>query len=303
MDAETFIKSRLASDALLHEQIANLACVFQRQNGLKADGKPGPITLARVGELLAYYEEAANAWAGASPSPELGDPPNLALGPAEWLFGIDIDHHQGIKEDVLDLDAVQFAFVGVTEGTSGRASVDPKFREHLTVLRGQARALGVYHFGRPSSARLFGPNFGQPLGEAQNFARQWEIAQSIAGPLLPPVLDMEDEKEQLSNAELIDWTLEWCEHCERLTGRTPIIYTYFSFIHTQLKEYVGDLTRDPLWLADYRGTPPQDAPHHIPSWPWLFWQFTGEGTVRGIRGQCDRNVFRGTRAQLESLLD
>ncbi|KKL05140.1 hypothetical protein LCGC14_2609050, partial [marine sediment metagenome] len=155
----------------------------------------------------------------------------------------------------------------------------------------------------PSSTRLFGSNFGQPLGEAQNFARQWEIAESTVGRLLPPVLDMEDEKEQLSNAELIDWTLKWCEHCERLTGRTPIIYTYFSFIHTQLKEYVGDLTRYPLWLADYRGAPPQSSPRNIPSWPWLFWQFTGKGSVRGIRGECDRNVFRGTRAQLESLLE
>ena len=301
MDAETFVKSRIASGGLTYGQIINLTGAFQAQNGLKADGKPGAITLSRVQELLAYYE-------GESPpppsSPELGELPSLTVDPAEWLFGIDIDHHQGIDEDALDLDAVQFAFVGVTEGTSGRASVDPKFREHLSALYAAGvSALGVYHFGRPSSTRLFGSNFGQPLGEAQNFARQWEIAENAVARLLPPVLDMEDEKEQLSNAELIDWTLEWCEHCERLTGRTPIIYTYFSFIHTQLKDYVGDLTRYPLWLADYKGAPPQSSPRDIPNWPWLFWQFTGSGTVGGIRGECDRNVFRGTRTQLESLLD
>ncbi|KKL74523.1 hypothetical protein LCGC14_2064070 [marine sediment metagenome] len=299
MDAETFVKTRLTSGELTHAQIAHLVRAFQLQNGLKADGKPGEITLGRIGDLLAYYGGEITHPTSLELEKLL---PDLALDPAEWLFGIDIDHHQRIDEDALDLDTVQFAFVGVTEGTSGRASVDPRFREHLTELRSAGVALGVYHFGRPSSTRLFGPDFGQPLGEAQNFARQWEIAESIAGRLLPPVLDMEDEKEQLSNAELIDWTLKWCEHCERLTGRTPIIYTYFSFIHTQLKEYVGDLTRYPLWLADYKGAPPQDAPRDIPNWPWLFWQFTGSGTVRGIKGQCDRNVFRGTRAQLESLL-
>lgn len=300
MNAETFVKSRIASGKLTHAQIADLARAFQLQNGLKADGKSGPITFDRVDELLAYYAHEV-----ADRRRESEGSPNLGLDPAEWLFGIDIDHHHRIDEDVhLDLDAsAVFAFVGVTEGTSGRASVDPKFREHLGELFvAGVDALGIYHFGRPSSTRLYGSSFGQPLGEAQNFARQWEIAEGIVGRLLPPVLDMEDEKEQLSNAELIDWTLEWCEHCERLTGRAPIIYTYFSFIHTQLKEYVGDLTRYPLWLADYKGAPPQESPRDIPSWPWLFWQFTGKGTVRGIRGECDRNVFRGTRAHLKSLL-
>ena len=300
VNAETFVKSRIASGALTHAQIINLVRAFQLQNGLKADGKPGPVTFDRVDELLAYYEGVFDPTSPGLQELQL----DLMADPAEWPFGIDIDHHQRIDGSALDLDAAQFAFVGVTEGTSGRASVDPKFREHLKELSvAGVSALGVYHFGRPSSTRLFGPNFGQPLGEAQNFARQWEIAESITSRLLPPVLDMEDEKEQLSNAELIDWTIEWCEHCERLTGRAPIIYTYFSFIHTQLKDYVGALTRYPLWLADYRGTPPQDAPRDIPNWPWLFWQFTGSGTVRGIRGECDRNVFRGTRAQLESLLE
>lgn len=300
VDADTFIKSRIASGKLTHAQIADLARVFQLQNGLKADGKPGSITFDRVDELLLYYEGDTH------PTPPELEKLRLSLmaPPAEWLFGIDIDHHQGIEAPSLDLEAAQFAFVGVTEGTSGRASVDPKFRNHLEDLaHAGVKALGVYHFGRPSSARLYGSNFGQPLGEAQNFAQQWEIAENTVARLLPPVLDMEDEKEQLSNAELIDWTIEWCEHCERLTGRAPIIYTYFSFIHTQLKDYVGDLTRYPLWLADYRGTPPQNAPRDIPNWPWLFWQFTGSGSVRGIKGDCDRNVFRGTRAQLESLLD
>jgi len=296
VNAETYIRNRLASGDLTHAQIVDLVRAFQHQNCLNVDGKPGAITLGRADELLAYYR-------GEAPSPpsELGDLPNLAMGPP-WPFGIDIDHHQRIDQGALDLESVRFAIVGVTEGTSGRASVDPKFRDHLTTLsNGGVEALGVYHFGRPSSTRLFGSTFGRPLGEAQNFARQWEIAEGIAGRLLPPVLDMEDEKEELSNAELIDWTSEWCEHCERLIGRRPIIYTYFSFIHTQLKGYVGGLTKYPLWLADYRGEPPQ-SPRDIPDWPWLFWQFTGKGSVGGIRGECDRNVFRGTRAQLEGLL-
>lgn len=298
MNAETFIRNRLASGELTHAQIADIVRAFQKQNALKPDGKPGSLSIGRAKGLLAYYRGALRDL----PS-ELGELPNVALDASAWSFGIDLDHHQSINEHALDVKNARFAFVGVSEGTSGRSSVDPKFREHLSaLLAGGVGALGVYHFARPSSTRLYGPMFGRPEGEAQNFARQWEIASKIVGSMLPPVLDMEDEKEQLSNAELIDWTLEWCEHCERLTGRDPIIYTYATYIHTQLKDYVGGLSKYRLWLADYRGAPPQ-SPREIAEWPWLFWQFTGSGSVSGIGGKCDRNVFRGTPAQLGSLLD
>jgi lysozyme len=293
VDAENYVRSRLASGELTYTQIARLARAFQLQNSLDADGKPGPDTLRRVCEVLDQADQQ-------SIPIEL---PNLALDPKEWLYGIDIDHHQEINEfDELDRDLVRFAYVGVSEGTSGRASEDTKFRRHLTeLLESGVRWLGVYHFARPSSARLHGPGFGQPLGEVENFARQWEAADKITGRLLPPVLDMEDEKEKLSSEELVRWTLEWCEHCERLIGRSPIIYTYFSFIHSQLKGYDGTLNKYPLWLADYRGAPPS-KPRDIPNWPWLIWQFTGTGKVPGIIGACDQNVFRGTSAQLGGLL-
>lgn len=291
MDAERYVKSRLASGALTHEQIVNLVRAFQTQNDLEVDGKPGPITLSRVDEVLLdrptpIVEET-----------EEEELPNLAIAPSDWIFGIDIDHHQRLQPDALDLDLVGFCYVGVSEGTSGRTSVDPKFPDHVRDLSGVGTPIGPYHFGRPSSTIRFGPQFGQPAGEAENFARQWDVAQKIAGRLLPPVLDMEDEKEFLTSRELIDWTLAWCERCTELIGREPIIYTYFSFIHTELKGYIDDLTRHRLWLADYR-----DTPREIPGWPWLIRQFTGSGTVRGVTPKCDRNVFRGTRAQLEGLL-
>ncbi|RPH62414.1 MAG: hypothetical protein EHM89_05590, partial [Acidobacteria bacterium] len=188
VDAENYIKSRIDSGALTYKQIVRLVSAFQRQNGLDADGKPGPITLDRANEVL---------------EPEIKTPvidlPNLTLDPKEWLYGIDIDHHQKIDAASLDNAPVQFAYVGVSEGTSGRASQDTKFREHLPeLLLAGVKSIGVYHFARPSSARLHGPGFGQPLGEAENFAKQWDVADKIVGRLLPPVLDMEDEKEQRS---------------------------------------------------------------------------------------------------------
>lgn len=293
-----FQETIASSGQAIYAHMVDLTRAFQLQNGLKVDGKPGPITLARVREVLASNIGEVST-VPPPPAPTDESLPNMALKPEEWLRGIDIDHYQTIVGP-LDASAVQFAYVGVSEGTGGRNSQDPKFRDHLAKLTSmRAGPIGIYHFARPSSARLHGPSFGQPLGEAENFVRQWEVAEKIAERLLPPVLDMEDEREQLNSDELIVWTLKWCEHCERLTGRRPIIYTYFNFIQAQLKGYLGALTNYPLWLADYR---PQSYPRDVAGWPWLFWQFTGTGTVRGINGPCDQNLFRGTQAQLEGLL-
>lgn len=300
MSAEDYIRHRLAAGDLSHAQIANLARAFQHQNGLLVDGKPGTVTLGRVDEVLTELSSG--------PPVDAGEPlslPNLALDPNEWLFGIDLDHHQRFLSvpDLLEDDpAVRFAYVGLTEGTSGRASIDPMYRSHIERLHGARVPLGVYHFGRPSSAKRFGAQFGQPKGEAENFARYYEVAHKlVGGKMLPPVLDMEDEREALTPRELIEWTASWCEECRRLTGRDPIIYTYFSFIHVELKGYGDELTRHQLWIADYREVPPT-ASREIPGWPWLIWQYTGAGNVRSISGHVDRNVFRGTQAQLEGLL-
>lgn len=300
MSAEDYIRHRLAAGDLTHSQVADLARAFQHQNGLLVDGKPGPVTLGCVDEILSELRNP--------PPVDAETPlglPNLEMNPRGWLFGIDLDHHQrflsmhGLLEDD---PRVSFAFVGLTEGTSGRASIDPMYRGHIERLHAARVPLGVYHFGRPSSAKRFGSRFGQPLGEAENFARYHEVAHRMSGgKLLPPVLDMEDERETLTPVELIDWTLKWCEECKRLTGRQPIIYTYFSFIHLELKGYSDDLTKHQLWVADYREVPP-NLPREIPEWPWLLWQYTGAGSVRSISGHVDQNVFRGTRAQLEGML-
>lgn len=294
MSAEDYVASKLASGALTRAQIVDLVRAFQLQNSLLVDGKPGPITLGCVEEVLASRRPSA---------PPASDLPNMALDPDEWIAGIDLDHHQRFKSPatlIADDSAVRFAFVGLTEGTSGRASIDPMYREHLMRLHAASVLLGVYHFGRPSSAKRFGLQFGQPRGEAENFARYYEVAHKLVGKMLPPVLDIEDDLETLTPGELIDWVAAWCEACLELTGRSPIIYTYFSYVHVELKGYGEELTKHPLWIADYRGVPPE-RPREIPNWPWLFWQYTGAGTVRSIEGHVDRNVFRGTRAQLDQL--
>ena len=49
-----------------------------------------------------------------------------------------------------------------------------------------------------------------------------------AGPDLPPVLDLEDSG-GLGPGDLVAWTQTWLNEVERLTGRTPMLYTGYYF--------------------------------------------------------------------------
>jgi hypothetical protein len=65
----------------------------------------------------------------------------------------------------------------------------------------------------------------------------------------------------------------------------PIINTYSAFAAAHLFPSTA-LASYPLWLANYRTTPP---PAPKPWASWLVWQHTSSATVPGIPGRCDRN--------------
>jgi hypothetical protein len=49
------------------------------------------------------------------------------------------------------------------------------------------------------------------------------------------------------------------------------------------------LTRFPLWLANYRNTPPDPSPWSA----WAFWQHTDRLSVPGVHGACDDSIAAG----------
>ena len=60
-----------------------------------------------------------------------------------------------------------------------------------------------------------------------------------------------------------------------------------------------------LWLAWWKGTGTTDppVPEDTPNWdPWQFWQYSATGSVAGISGNVDLDVFDGTIEELEQVL-
>jgi len=202
--------------------------------------------------------------------------------------GIDVAAHQhpgGMPIDWSKVrsDGQSFAFVKATEGGDW---VNPHYVQDIQAANAAGLKTGAYHYARPA---------GDAKTQAANFAAQIALAPDQT---LPPALDIE-VAEGKSAAQLEQWIEEFTSELKRLTGRTPMIYTYKYFWMGQMNnsQKFSDM---PLWLAAYQ----DQAPEAVGGWKELsFWQRSGSGKVAGISTDVDMNLFNGSKQQLQSFSD
>ena len=202
--------------------------------------------------------------------------------------GIDVAAHQHPGGTPIDwskvrTDGQSFAFVKATEGGDW---VNPHYVEDIQAANAAGLKTGAYHYARPA---------GDAKTQAANFAAQIALAPDQT---LPPALDIE-VAEGKSATQLEQWIEEFTSELKRLTGRTPMIYTYKYFWMGQMNnsQKFSDM---PLWLAAYQ----DQAPEAVGGWKELsFWQRSGSGKVAGISTDVDMNLFNGSKQQLQSFSD
>lgn len=191
--------------------------------------------------------------------------------------GIDVSYHQ----DRIDWRRVReaqirFAFIRVSDGLTVE---DPRFHANWAGAK-QARVLrGAYQYFRPEESAI---------AQADLL-----IAAVRRDPgELAPVIDVEATGGK-TPAQLAAAIRTWVERVRARLGVEPIVYTSPDF----WRDRVGgaDLSTQPLWLAHYTtGCPRVPAP-----WTgWTFWQYSERGTVAGIRGPVDLDVFAGSVDEL-----
>ena len=206
-----------------------------------------------------------------------------ATGPAIAApTGPDVSSWQHVDGRLINWFAVRgsgnaFAMLKATEGLS---YVNPYFVPDSLLMRAAGVARGTYHYARPN------------LPPEPQAALYSTVVLGQNGTLdLPPVLDIENSG-GLPPAALINWTHRYLDTVPSLTGRLPIIYTYPRFWRTAMANS-SQFTRYPLWIADYSGKAQPDIPG---GWPtWTFWQTTDSGTIPGIAGPTDVNVYSGAQ--------
>lgn len=194
--------------------------------------------------------------------------------------GIDVSKWQGaIAWDQVATSDVRFAFIRVNHGLE---DIDERFDANWAGAKANGILRGAYQYFLNDEDALV----------------QADLLLERMGPLgpddLPPVLDIEDEgsatPEELRAAI---WT--WIDRVEGALGKKPIIYTYRYFWETRVQTAEFEEAGYPLWFANIN----VDCPN-LPSLlsQWDFWQKSWEGSIPGINGDVDLDVFNGDEAEL-----
>ncbi len=194
--------------------------------------------------------------------------------------GFDVSEYQGKINwaEVDSIDAYQFEFVFI-RATAGKDKVDAKFQKNWLAAKNSNLLCGAYHYYRPNE---------NSIEQANNFIKTVKLRPGD----LPPVLDIEQLPETQSIDSLKMGLRRWLNRVENHYKVKPIIYSGERYYADFLKEEFAGYK---FWIANYNffvGSIDKD---------WLFWQFTEKGTVNGIKGNVDLNVFNGNAEALDAL--
>lgn len=200
--------------------------------------------------------------------------------------GIDVSHWQGnINWNSVAAAGKEFAFI---KATTGVGSTDSKFSANIAGAGNAGVYAGAYHFATPYTSGV-----NDAVAEANWF---YQVAGNTFGNgYLPPVLDLETQS-SLGQTTLSNWAKTFLDRVELLSGVRPILYTSSNYASNYLNANVIDTE---LWIANWGVGSPNTG-----TWDsYKFWQTTDSGSVPGISGNVDLDLFPGTSAQLQSLVN
>ena len=192
------------------------------------------------------------------------------------------------------IDWTQVAASGVTFAfikASQRDFSDFQFSFNWPRARTNHIVRGAYHFFDPGvSAQTQINIFLNTLGTLQ-------------ADDLPAVLDLEVAP-TAPVADTFQKILQWLQAVEASTHKTPIVYTFFSYLDSfrNANVDVSALARYPLWIACPTDVPSPCGSAPIPA-PWSnmkVWQNKWHSTVPGIHYEVDGDLFNGTLADLKA---
>jgi GH25 family lysozyme M1 (1,4-beta-N-acetylmuramidase) len=204
------------------------------------------------------------------------------------IDGPDVSSYQhpygaAIKWAAVAKTGKEFAIVKATESTS---YTNPWFKTDYWRIRQAGMVRGSYHFARPAY-----PIASTALAQARYYVHRLGTTARMSRTL-PPALDLEMTG-GLGRGALVTWAQTFLLNVRRLTGRTPMLYTYPSFWTSALGDPVA-LARYPLWMASYGSGVDSSA---------SLWQYTSSASVRGIRGSVDMSKLVATSQRWRALSD
>ena len=202
------------------------------------------------------------------------------------IHGIDVSKYQGaIDWPAAAKGGVRFAYLKATEGGDRK---DDRFQANWDGARAAGIPTGAYHFYY----------FCRPV---EDQIAWFKTHVPPAADALPPVLDMEWNPDSPTckkrpPADQIRRDMNvFLSEMEAFYGKKPIIYTTVDFHRDVLP---GQLGHHRFWLRSVASHPSKKYGDRR----WTFWQYTATGSVPGVSGKVDRNVFAGSEAQWQAFL-
>lgn len=197
----------------------------------------------------------------------------------ESVLGIDVSVFQGVIDWAAVKEAgVEFAIIrvgGRGYGTEGKLYADDNAQQNYEGARNAGVRVGAYFFSQAITAEEAREEAAYVLEKTAH----WEMD-------MPIVYDWEYISEDARTANLdartlTDCTRAFCETVEQ-AGREAMIYFNPEQPHKQF--YIEELSQYQFWLAMYADC--MVYPHRVD-----MWQYTNEGSVPGIEGNVDINLY------------
>lgn len=193
------------------------------------------------------------------------------------VMGIDISSHNDIRDlKAAKADGVEFVWIKATEGATFR---DKQFAEHHRLAGEAGMMRGAYHFFRFDKDGVEqAVNLMETTGDSH---LELGIAIDVESSGNPEGLAHEDITEKLLT--MIDYL--------KLRGYGVTLYCNKSDYYTYLYE---SFPGSALWICSFSSDPIAAD--------WRFWQYSHSGSVAGIKGKVDLNVFGGSRHEWNAFL-
>ena len=270
--------------------------------------------------------------------PEISDASSIAMidqfGPGGRIHGADISRWQHPNDAPIDFEkahaaGLRFVFI---KASDTRDDADALSLKYVIMDRSAAQAAGLYtgfyHYAVLPDVKTN----EQVVLDAQTQAQKalWRLG-ALGGYNerdLPYALDLENNCVALSGktctrylpkSQITLWAKTFLQIIKAKTGRTPILYSYPSFLEGAMVRD-DELRQYPLWLAQYAIDPAdpiaqpglKEGGCYVHSWTtsncssqWIIWQYSSCGIAPkyGVPGsRLDLNVFRGTPSTFLDLI-
>jgi len=181
---------------------------------------------------------------------------------------------------------------GVIHKASEGLGTDPKYHERRNkcLIEAPYMLWGAYHFARPGDVALQIQHFLSVVAPGASIPAAFDKSIVL-------VLDHEDPRVPLWFAA------GWLRGVERLTGKTPWLYSGFLIREQEENRHAPEFSEYPLWLAEYG--PVAKVPQ-----PWktcILHQYTDGHAgpephiIKGMPGGLDISSFDGSDEDLEKI--